>query len=273
MTPKAPKAVKFHDIGARAAPIPILLKSTKALPKGILKKVGKARSGEKRAVRWRDDCHAVKNRDGQRLGEVEWMKKVPRWIGVPQVSSTPSQPRCPSPSTHIADMPSFAHRSRRIRGVLSSSTPQCCASGQPRPRIGMCIRIRQNTLDASGAGTGRMAKMSTSSAIAAPLHTPTARALAATRNCCIRVTSAFTCTAWASAARPWIACPWARIWCFSTSGWATLTASLRGLDGSILRIEACDRALDLALALWKFNWLLTHREILWPEGSWPGTNG
>ncbi|KAI4184043.1 MAG: hypothetical protein LQ346_006188 [Caloplaca aetnensis] len=89
MTPKAPKAVKFHDIGARAAPIPILLKSTKALPKGILKKNGKARSGEKRAVRWRDDCQAVKNRDGQRLGEVEWMKKVPRWIGVPQVEEDP----------------------------------------------------------------------------------------------------------------------------------------------------------------------------------------
>ncbi|KAL8900292.1 MAG: hypothetical protein Q9207_005768 [Kuettlingeria erythrocarpa] len=89
MTPKAPKAVKFHDIGARAAPIPILLKSTKALPKGILKKDGKAHSGEKRAVRWREDCHAVKNRDGQRLGEVEWMKKVPRWIGVPQVEEDP----------------------------------------------------------------------------------------------------------------------------------------------------------------------------------------
>ncbi|KAL8930128.1 MAG: hypothetical protein Q9208_000745 [Pyrenodesmia sp. 3 TL-2023] len=89
MTPQAPRAVKFHDIGARAAPIPILLKSTKALPKGILKKNGKARSGGKRTVRWREDCWAVKSRDGQRLGEVEWMKRVPRWIGVPQVEEDP----------------------------------------------------------------------------------------------------------------------------------------------------------------------------------------
>lgn len=83
--PQAPRAVKSHDIGIRAAPIPVLLRSIKALPKGILKKAGEARSTARRAVRFREDFRQCKGKDGKVLGEVEWMKRTPRWIGLSQV--------------------------------------------------------------------------------------------------------------------------------------------------------------------------------------------
>ncbi|KAI4172253.1 MAG: hypothetical protein LQ343_003688 [Gyalolechia ehrenbergii] len=68
LMPQAPRPVKFREAGIRAVSFPALVKSTKALPKGILKKAGsKDRSTAKRAVTW--------------AGELEKVAVVDRWIG------------------------------------------------------------------------------------------------------------------------------------------------------------------------------------------------
>ncbi|KAL9025171.1 MAG: hypothetical protein Q9196_005962 [Gyalolechia fulgens] len=67
LMPQAPRPVKFREAGIRAVSFPALIKSTKALPKGILKKAGAKRSTAKRAVTW--------------AGELEKVAVVDRWIG------------------------------------------------------------------------------------------------------------------------------------------------------------------------------------------------
>ncbi|KAL8932792.1 MAG: hypothetical protein Q9216_006674 [Gyalolechia sp. 2 TL-2023] len=67
MMPQAPRTVKFREAGVRALSFPASVKSTKALPKGILKKAGAKGSTAKRAVTW--------------AGELEKVTVVDRWIG------------------------------------------------------------------------------------------------------------------------------------------------------------------------------------------------
>lgn len=71
--PHAPRSAKFHEVGIPALSFPVLVKSTKALPKGILKKAGEARSTAGRAVRWMKE---------EELRKVE---VVDRWIGLSEV--------------------------------------------------------------------------------------------------------------------------------------------------------------------------------------------
>ncbi|KAI4183737.1 MAG: hypothetical protein LQ348_004641 [Seirophora lacunosa] len=89
-TPQAPRAVKFHDVGVRAAPIPILLNSTKALPKGILKRDDGDGLLKRKVVRFAEHFRQAKSEGGRVRGEIEWVKRVPRWIGVPV---KPEEPR------------------------------------------------------------------------------------------------------------------------------------------------------------------------------------
>ncbi|KAL8825388.1 MAG: hypothetical protein Q9170_007812 [Blastenia crenularia] len=63
--PHAPRSVKFHEVGIRTVSFPALVQSSKALPKGILKKAGENRSTAKRAVTWGTDV----------------VREVSRWIG------------------------------------------------------------------------------------------------------------------------------------------------------------------------------------------------
>ncbi|KAI4128946.1 MAG: hypothetical protein LQ341_006626, partial [Variospora aurantia] len=89
-TPQAPRAVKFHDIGVRAAPIPVSLNSTKALPKGILKRDEDNGLLTRKVVRFAEHFRQAKSAGGRVRGEVEWVKRVPKWIGVPE---EPGEPR------------------------------------------------------------------------------------------------------------------------------------------------------------------------------------
>ncbi|KAL9604937.1 MAG: hypothetical protein Q9219_000125 [cf. Caloplaca sp. 3 TL-2023] len=70
MIPEAPRQVKFREAGIHVVPFPDVAKSSKALPKGILKKAGDNRGKKaEKAVGWVGD------------DKLEAVKVVERWIG------------------------------------------------------------------------------------------------------------------------------------------------------------------------------------------------
>ncbi|KAL8733326.1 MAG: hypothetical protein Q9166_002150 [cf. Caloplaca sp. 2 TL-2023] len=79
LTPQAPRAARYHDVNCQPVPFAIPVKSAEVPLRGILKRNGQHRGTARRALRWAEES------------QLEVVKVVDRWIGVPWPQDSPEK--------------------------------------------------------------------------------------------------------------------------------------------------------------------------------------